>query len=59
MKAMCGVQLKDNKGVMDVMVRFGLNGGMEQLYMANSMHWYGDVLWREDGHVLIRTGQGD
>ena len=23
--------------------------------MANSVHWYGHVLRREDGHVLSRT----
>ena len=25
---------------------------MDQLVMANSVHWYGHVLRREDGHVL-------
>ena len=23
--------------------------------MANSVHWYGHVLWREDGHFLRRV----
>ena len=28
---------------------------VDQLAMANSVHWYGDVLRREDGHVLKRA----
>ena len=28
---------------------------MDQLAMANSVHWYGHVLRREDGHVLRRA----
>ena len=33
-------------------VMLGLNGTMDQLSMANSVHCYGHVLRREDGHVL-------
>ena len=33
----------------------GLNETIDQLGMANSVHWYGHVLSREDGHVLKRT----
>ena len=33
----------------------GLNGTMYQLAMANSMPWYGNVLRREDGHMLRRA----
>ena len=28
---------------------------IDQLAMANSVHWYGHVLRREDGHVLRRA----
>ena len=28
---------------------------MKQLSIANSVCWYGHVLWREDGHVLRRA----
>ena len=28
---------------------------MDQLAMANSVHWYGHVLKKEDGHVLRRA----
>ena len=28
---------------------------IDQLAMANSVHWYGHVLRREDGHVLRRS----
>ena len=34
---------------------FGLNETTDQLAMANSVHWYGHVLRREDGHVLRRA----
>ena len=30
----------------------GLSEAIDQLPMANSAHWYGYVLRREDGHVL-------
>ena len=33
----------------------GLNETMDQLDMANSVCWYGDVLRREDDHVLRRA----
>ena len=33
----------------------GLNETMDQLAMANNVHWYGHVLRREDGHVLRRA----
>ena len=32
-----------------------LNETMDQLDVANSVHWYGLVLRREDGHVLRRA----
>ena len=33
----------------------GLRQTIDQLAMANSVHWYGHVLRREDGHVLRRA----
>ena len=33
----------------------GLKETIDQLAMANSVHWYGHVLRREDGHVLRRA----
>ena len=33
----------------------GLKKSIDQLAMANSVHWYGHVLRREDGHVLRRA----
>ena len=41
-RAMCEVQLKDRIRPKDLML--GLNGSMDQLTMANSVHWYGHVL---------------
>ena len=33
----------------------GLIETIDQLAMANSVRWYGHVLFREDGHVLRRA----
>ena len=32
----------------------GVKEVIDQLATANSVRWYGHVLWREDGHVLRR-----
>ena len=55
MRAMCGVQLKDRKGSMDLMLMLGLNEIIYQFSMANCVCWYGYVLRREDGHVLRKA----
>ena len=54
-RAMCRVQLKDRKRHTDLMFMQGLKETMDQLAMANSVHWYGHVLRREDGDVLRRA----
>ena len=54
-KVMCGVQLKDRKRSMDLMLTLGLNETMDQFTMANSVHWYGHVLRGEDSHVIGRA----
>ena len=33
----------------------GLKETIDQLTMANSVHWYGHVLRREDGHIIRRV----
>ena len=52
--AMCGVQLIGRKRSTDLMLMLGLCETMDELAVANSVRWYGHVLKREDGHVLIR-----
>ena len=54
-RAMCGVQLKDRKISTDLMFILALNETMDQLLIVNSVHWYGHVLKRKDGHVLRRA----
>ena len=44
--AMCEVQLKGRKGAMDLMLVLGLNETMDQLVIATSVRWNGDVLSR-------------
>ena len=41
-----GVQIKDTIRAVDFMLMLGLNEAMDQLAMANSVHWYGHVLKR-------------
>ena len=53
-RAMYGVQLKDRKRSMNLMLMLGLNETIDQLAMASSVRWYGHVLRREDGLVLRR-----
>ena len=48
----CGVQLKDRERFKDMMLILGLNEIIDQLAMANSVHWYCHVLRRENDHVL-------
>ena len=52
---MCGVQLKDRKRSMNLMLMLGLNETINQLDTGNSACWHGHVLRREDGHVLRRA----
>ena len=54
-RAMCGEQLKDRKRYTDLMHKQGLKETIHQLAIANSVHWHGHVLMREDGHVLRRA----
>ena len=54
-RAMCGIQLKDRNRSTDLMFMLGLCEIKDQLTMAESVHWYGHVLRREDGHVLRRA----
>ena len=55
LRIMCGVHLKARKRAMDLMLTLGLNDTMDQLVVADSVHWYGHVLRRKDGHVFGRT----
>ena len=54
-REMCEVQLKDRKRCMDLMFLLGLDEAIDHLAMTNRDHWYGHVLRREDGLVLIRA----
>ena len=40
------------KRSMDLIFMLGLKETMDQLAMASSVHWYGHLLRRENGHVL-------
>ena len=51
-RAMCGVQFKDRKRADNMIYVLDLDETIDQLAVANSLHWYGHVLKREDGHVF-------
>ena len=40
---------------MDVMLVVGWNDAMDQLTMTHTIHWYGQVMRWEDGHVIRRV----
>ena len=40
---------------MDLMLVLGLSETIDQLAMANSVHWDGNVLRRKDGHALRKA----
>ena len=50
-RAMCGVQLKDRKRSIELFM-LGLKETIDQLTMANCVHWYRLVLRRVDCHIL-------
>ena len=39
----------------DLTFMLGLKETLDHLVMANSVRWYGYVVWREDGHVFRRA----
>ena len=53
-RAMCGLQL-DRIRSTDLILMLGLNETIDQLAMANCVHWHNHVLRREDGHVIRRA----
>ena len=44
LSAMCGVQLRDRKRSIYLMLMLGLNDTIGLFTMANCVHWYGHVL---------------
>ena len=57
-RAMCGVQLKNKKTAKDLIWMLGLHKTIDQLAMANTVSYYGDVLKSEDGHFFYPLGRG-
>ena len=47
--------LKMGERAMDLILVLGVNETIHQLVMANSVHWYSQVLWRVDVDVLRRA----
>ena len=54
-RAMCGAKLMEKKRTEDLMEMLGLKETVVQMAKANGVRWYGDVLRRDDGHVLRKA----
>ena len=54
MRETCGACLREEKIVNDFIRTFAFDQTMGLLAMANSVHWIGRVLRRDDGHALRR-----
>ena len=54
-RATIGVQLKGRKRSTYLMFMLDLNETIDEMAMANSVCWHGNVLTREGGHVLRRV----
>ena len=46
MRVICGSQFRNRKRSMDLMVMLGSNKTIDQVAMASSVRWYGNVLRR-------------
>ena len=55
LRAMYGIQLKDRQRSKDLTLMLGLNEAIDQLAMASSVRWYGQVLRQRYDLVLRRT----
>ena len=55
MRAVCVVERTDRKRAKDFILMLCLKEAIDQLTTANSVRWHGNVLRREDGHVLRRA----
>ena len=53
-RAMSGAQLKGREKTEYIISMLGLIGTIDQLVIANNVHWYGHVMRRDDGHVMRR-----
>ena len=49
------MERKEKKRPKDLMMTLGLNKTIDQLAMANSVCWHGQVLRRKDGHDRRRA----
>ena len=56
-RAIHGLQHSDRKKSKDLILMFSLNKAIDQLAMANTVHWYGHVLRREDVEERVHSKQ--
>ena len=48
-------QVNERNGPKELMVVLGMNETVDQLFIANSVHWYGYVLGRKAVHEVSRA----
>ena len=54
-RAVCGAKLMEKKRTEDLMEMIGLKETVVQMAKANGVRWYGNVLRRDDVHVLRKA----
>ena len=54
-RAMCGAKLIEKKRTEDLMEMMGLKETVVQMAKDNGVRWYGQVLSRDDRHVLRKV----
>ena len=54
-RAMCGAKLMEKKRKEDLMETSGLKETVVQMAKANGVRWYGQLLRRNDGHILRKA----
>ena len=54
-RVMCGAKLMEKKRTEDLMEMLGMKETVVQIAKANGVRWHGNVLRRDDGHVLRKA----
>ena len=54
-RAICGVKLLDRRNCEELMDMLGINKSLDRMAKASSMLWYGHVLRKEDGNVIMKA----
>ena len=54
-RAMCGVKLLDRRNGEELIDMLGIKEPLDRMAKASSKRWYGHVLRKEDGNVIVKA----